>query len=147
MSNKDNWYIIPKAVNTKAGVAELYLCKGDYNKYRHTLYPKRGRQSIKVPVLAFKDEMNKYKPDGVKIDIEGAEIDILESIKPSDWSKWNTKKLTFEYSFDIDPYIPRFLEIIQNLEKYFSTVSYSKVKPEEEYYKHFPAATMVYCLK
>lgn len=145
-SDKKRWQIIPKALNVNPGTADFYLCKGDYNKYRHTLHKIKGRQTIKVPVIAFKDEMNKWKPDGVKIDIEGAEIDILESIKPSDWAKWGTKKLTFEYSFDVDNYIPRFISIINNLKKYFKVVHYTKVKPDEEYYNHFPAMSMVYCI-
>jgi hypothetical protein len=96
-------------------------------------------------LVSFKDEMMKYKPDGVKIDIEGAEIDILESVTYKDWASWSTKKLVFEYSFDIDNSIPRFLNIIDNLRKYFTTVYYTKVKEDELVYNHFPAATIVYC--
>lgn len=141
-----NWKLIEKAIGTYDGETELYLCKGTYNKYRHTLYKKRGRQSIKIPICSFKNEMNKYKPDGIKIDIEGTEIDILESITLSDWKHWNTKKLVFEYSFDIDPSIPRFIKIIQSLRQYFSEVHYTKVKENELEYKHFPAMTIVYCI-
>jgi len=146
-TDSTKWKIIPKAIGIKNGLAELYLCKGDYNKYRHTLHSVRGRKSIKVPLISFKEEMNKYKPTGVKIDIEGTEIDILENTTLSDWQSWGTKKLVFEYSFDVDPYIPRFLEIINNLRDYFNEVHYTKVKEDEEYYNHFPAATMVYCIK
>lgn len=142
-----NVTIIPSAISSKEGILDLFLCKGDYNKYRHTLYKKRGRKSIKVKVLNFHDEMDKYKPNGIKMDIEGSEIDILESIKFEDWEKWKTEKLVFEYSFDIDKSIPRFLNIINNLRKYFSLVYYSKVKDNELIYDYFPAMTIVYCLK
>lgn len=91
--------------------------------------------------------MAKYKPDGVKIDIEGAEIDILESVGPREWASWNTQKLVFEYSFDIDNSIPRFLDIIDSLREYFDFVYYTKVKEDELVYNHFPAATIVYCQK
>lgn len=142
-----DWITHNVAVGTVKKNVDLYLCKGDYNKYRHTIYHKRGRQAVKVPMVSFKTEMNKYKPTGVKIDIEGAEIDILESVTPADWNQWNTKKLVFEYSFDIDPSIPRFIKIVERLEKYFTVVNYSKVKPNELVYNYFPAATMVYAIK
>ena len=145
----EKWILNQSAIgitNQNNETVSLYLCKGNYNKYRHTLYHKRGRQEIKVSLCDFKQEMNKWKPDGVKIDIEGSEIDILENTFENDWKQWNTKKLVFEYSFDIDPSIPRFLKIIEELRKYFTTVSYSKVKDNELLYKHFPAMTIVYCL-
>lgn len=144
----DCWKIVPAAitVETRTKTANLYLSKGQ-NKYRHTLYHKRGRDSIEVPLVSFKNEMAKYKPDGVKIDIEGAEIDILESVGPREWASWNTQKLVFEYSFDIDNSIPRFLDIIDSLREYFDFVYYTKVKEDELVYNHFPAATIVYCQK
>jgi FkbM family methyltransferase len=143
----DNYKIIPCAISNQSGILDLYLCKGEYNKYRHTLYKKRGRKSIKVRVLNFHDEMNIYKPYGIKMDIEGSEIAILESVKSSDWKKWNTQKIVFEYSFDIDNSIPRFMNIIKQLEKYWTVVYYTKVKETELEYNYFPAMTIVYCMK
>jgi FkbM family methyltransferase len=137
-----------KAVGATNGQVPLYLCKGDYNKYRHTIYPKRGRESVQIPMESIHSVLAKNRQiTAIKIDIEGAEIDILESMKLSDWRKTQVKKMVFEYSFDIDPSIPRFLKIVENLRLYFDLVHYTKVKEDEEFYKHFPAMTMVYCLK
>jgi hypothetical protein len=80
----------------------------------------------------------------VKIDIEGAEIEILEQM---DWKGTKVNKMVFEYSFDIDSYIPRFLKIIEKLRTYFDMVHYTKVKETELHYKYFPAATLVFCMK
>ena len=133
------------AVGVKSGKIPLYLCKGDQNKYRHTIYPKRGRKTIEIPIVHIKDVLSEFPEiECIKIDIEGAEIDILENFN---FKGSNIKKLVFEYSFDIDPYIPRFLKIIDKLDKYFDTVYYTKVKKNEKYYKYFPAATIVYCIK
>ena len=79
------------------------------------------------------------------MDIEGAEIEILEKIplkvlKP-------IKKLVFEYSFDFDKSIPRFLKIIEKLRKHFKVVSYSKVKDNELEYSYFPPCVNVFCKK
>lgn len=126
---------------------DLYLCKGDYNKYRHTIYHKRGRKSVSVRNVNIKDLLKKNKFQGIKMDIEGAEIDLLEYLTAADYRKAGVKKLVYEYSFDIDPSIPRFMKIINQLKKYFTTVHFTKVNPNEAEYRHFPAATMVYCMK
>lgn len=142
-----NFKTIQQAVGTVSGVLPLYVCKGDYNKYRHTLVPIRGRSSINVPVQPILKVIAKYKPACIKMDIEGAEISILESLTANDYANANIKKLVFEYSFDIDRSIPRFLAIIHNLKKYFGRVHYDKVKENEEYYNYFPACTNVFCVK
>jgi len=142
-----NFKTLQQAVGTVQGVLPLYICKGEYNKYRHTLVPIRGRSTINVPVQPILKVLAKYKPNCIKMDIEGAEIQILESLTPNDYAKANIKKLVFEYSFDIDRSIPRFLSIINNLRKYFSRVHYDKVKENEEYYNYFPACTNVFCVK
>jgi len=68
-------------------------------------------------------------------------------MKPDDWKKTKIRKLVFEYSFDIDPSIARFMSIIDQLRQYFDVVNYSKVKATEQFYRYFPAMTMVYCFK
>ena len=142
-----NFRTIQQAVGTVQDILPLYVCKGDYNKYRHTLVPIRGRTTINVSVQPILKVLAKYKTTCIKMDIEGAEISILESLTPNDYAKANIKKLVFEYSFDIDRSIPRFLAIINNLKKYFSRVHYDKVKENEEYYNYFPACTNVFCIK
>ena len=138
--------LINQAVGTNSGSIDLYLCKGDYNKYRHTIYPKRGRESVSVKIQSIKSVLNKYsKIDCIKMDIEGAEIDILEFLKPSDYKKFGIKKIVFEYSFDIDNSIPRFMKIMKSLKKYFNNVHWTKVKSNELTYDYFPAATLVFC--
>jgi FkbM family methyltransferase len=137
---------IQEAVGTVQGNLPLYVCKGDYNKYRHTLVPIRGRTTIHVPVQPILKVLTKYKPACIKMDIEGAEISILESLTPKDFTRAKIKKLVFEYSFDVDRSIPRFLAIIDNLKKYFTKVYYDKVKENEEFYNYFPACTNVFCL-
>lgn len=123
---------------------ELFICKGDYNKYRHTIFKKRGRQSVKIPVQNFKKVINEWKPNGIKMDIEGAEIDILDSMKPEDWPL-SVTHLVFEYTFDIDPSLDRFRNIISNLQKHFSFVFHKKIDPELKEYKFYPPCLNVFC--
>jgi FkbM family methyltransferase len=142
-----DWSIIDAAITIENSTEiDLYICKGDYNKYRHTVHAKRGRATLKVQNINIHDLLKQKKFNAIKMDIEGAEIEILEHLKAEDYAKYNIQKLTFEYSFDVDDSIPRFMAIIRKLEKAFKTVHYTKVKPEELRYTYFPAATMVHCI-
>jgi len=139
---------IQAGVIAKENVSELdlYICKGDYNKYRHTIFKKKGRSTMTIKVQNFKKVLKKYKPNGVKLDIEGAEIEILESMKPEDWPDHVTH-LVFEYSFDVDPSIKRFKNIIDNLKSHFSFVHHRKMHWDQEEYKFWPPATLIFCKK
>jgi FkbM family methyltransferase len=124
-----------------SGTLDLYLCKGDYNKYRHTIFKKRGRESIQIKVRNFRSVLEEFKPNGVKIDIEGAEIELLESI--TEWSECVTH-IAFEYSFDIDPSIARFKKIVDSLSIQFQ-VHHRKVDWTLDKWQWFPQAILVYC--
>ena len=79
------------------------------------------------------------------MDIEGAEIPLLESLDAATCKP--LRKLVFEYTFDVDPSIPRFLAIVRRLKQWFPTVHYTKVNPKDKEYRHYPPCTMVYCVR
>jgi FkbM family methyltransferase len=123
------------------GSVDLYLCKGEYNKYRHTIFKRRGRHSISIKTRNFQKVLEEYKPNGVKIDIEGAEIELLESTLV--WPDHVTH-IVFEYSFDVDPSIARFKAIVDSLATQFR-VFHRKVDWTLEKWMWFPQAILVYC--
>ena len=88
---------------------------------------------------------NPRAPPLVKMDIEGAEIPLLESLDAATCKP--LRKLVFEYTFDVDPSIPRFLAIVRRLKQWFPTVHYTKVNPKDKEYRHYPPCTMVYCVR
>ena len=140
-----NVSLVERAVSVTKGTMPFYLCKGEYNKYRHTLCPKRGRQTVLVKVEAVVNVIQKHRVDCLKMDIEGAEITILEFLTLHHYRTLGLRKLVFEYSFDVDKSIPRFMAIIGRLRQYFPMVHYDKVKEHELVYDYFPACTLVYC--
>lgn len=125
---------------------DLFLARDENNKYRHTLYRKRGRVAVPVRHEEVRRVLRKWRPTAIKMDIEGSEIDILEYLTLEDYRRSGVKKMVFEYSFDIDRSIPRFLAIVDRLKQYFRTVHYKRVHPEEKEYNHYPAMTIVYCM-
>lgn len=64
--------LIPRAVASSTGTATFYVNKGK-NKGLHSLQPIHGRDEIVVKTASFDKVLSRYKPDCVKIDIEGGE--------------------------------------------------------------------------
>ena len=145
-ASSPDWIIIPKCVSTHNGTTKLFLCNGDYNKYRHSMHLNKGRKSINVDTVDIHTILNHYTHiNAIKMDIEGEEINILENIVEEYLGKNQIEKMVFEYSFDVDPSIPRFMKIIKKLRKYYSIVHFTKVNPNELEYKYFPPCVNVFC--
>lgn len=87
----------------------------DMQTWRNSLYKNWGNQKFKVPCIHFSDVLNNEN-HCVKIDIEGAEMDILENMKLF------SNKMVFEWSFDIDGRIDRYKKIIDKLKKEYKNV-------------------------
>lgn len=117
----------------------LYLSNTPYGLWRHSLYKTKNKHCIPVPVVRISTLLETF--DAIKMDIEGAEIDILFSLR--DYQ--NIKKLCFEYHFDVNDSIPMFLEIMGKLKQSFTEVRYPKMPDGVEHYKFFPPARIVYC--
>jgi len=113
------------------------------NVWRNSMFKNWNGKGLKVDCVNFDEVV----PDGVciKIDIEGAEMPILEN------TKRKFKKLVFEWSFDIDPSLPRFWNIIEKLEKTQKVMSVGntakfKSRDYDTWQKSwFPACTNVFC--
>lgn len=113
------------------------------NVWRNSMFKNWNGKGIKVDCVNFDEVV----PDGVcvKIDIEGAEMPILENTKRV------FKKLVFEWSFDIDPSLPRFWNIIEKLEKTQKVISVGNTakfvsRDYDTWQKSwFPACTNVFC--
>lgn len=69
--------------------------------------------SISVPAIPLIDALENI--DGIKLDIEGSEAEVLNSI--SDWK--NVRKLVFEYHFGRLPKMDTYRQLIKNLSRTF----------------------------
>jgi len=115
------------------------------NVWRNSMFKNWNGKGIKVDCVNFDEViLDDYC---VKIDIEGAEMPILENTKRI------FKKLIFEWSFDIDPSLPRFWKIIDKLQQNYKVASIGNTaKYETRDYdiwqkSWFPACTNVFCFK
>jgi len=122
--------------------ANLYIGNNG-NVWRNSLFKNWNGKGLKVDCVNFDDEIK----DGVciKIDIEGAEMLILES------TNRKFKKMVFEWSFDIDDSLERFWNIIEKLQKIYNVKDVGntakfKTRDYNVWQKSwFPACTNVFC--
>jgi FkbM family methyltransferase len=114
------------------------------NVWRNSIVKNWNGKGLKVNAINFDKLAN---PDFCcKMDIEGAEMDILEKTTVS------FKRLVYEWSFDIDPSLERFWNIVDHHKK-----TYNQVMPVGNTGKYetrdyntwqkswFPACTNVFC--
>jgi len=120
----------------------LFICKGEYNKYRHTLNVVRGRKFVSISCVNFDDVLNE-NISGIKMDIEGEELKILD--QQHNW--YNVKKMVMEYHFDFDRYVENFYERMNRLKEAGFIVNYSKIKDGLKRYDFYPASKIVYCTR
>jgi len=125
---------VNEAVSTFNGYSKLYLGATEYQKYTHTLRPTNRRKPINVKVRNLSEILENV--DCIKMDIEGAEIEILEQIE------LRVKKLVFEYSFNQDTSVERYNKIINKLKVNYHVFHKSF---KDEFMTHFPSGTLVYC--
>lgn len=102
----------------------------------------RNKKGTKAIVVSCENFFRLAKEtDCVKMDIEGAEIAILEA-----WPKdFRVKKLVFEYSFDVDNHVARLRSILDHLKSNFKEVIHSKQIETVDIWNFFPPCTMVFC--
>lgn len=123
----------------RRGKASLHLGT-DYGQWRHSLVQERGHGDHTVTVLPFAKTIE--GADGVKMDIEGSEIEILAARQ--DWG--TVSKLVFEWHFDTEPRVSVFREAVALLEMDFD-VRHRTIGADVETYNHFPPCIVVYCTR
>lgn len=136
--NRMNANIHQKALALKKGFADLSLSKtGQF--WRNSVVKNWGGGFIRVETVDFRDFINPGVC--VKMDIEGAEMDILEA-----WPG-KTKKLVFEWSFDIDNDIDRYRLAVGKMRSMYETVKADSINEKYKVWQKswFPACKNVWC--
>lgn len=120
------------AVSNYSGKAQLYLERN--NTWRHTLHKVRGRESIEVDVI---DALDLPECDGIKIDAEGAEIDIIYRLRVF------PNKLVVEYDGGHHPLTADYYKFIDYLKQHYDVVKYRNVKGDR--INFFPNGLIISC--
>jgi len=86
----ENVQIVPAALANKSGIREFYLSKDTHNHSLNKDYLSMIKKRVKVRGISFADlcfEQGIDKVSLLKLDIEGAEYEVLKSLKLDDWQK------------------------------------------------------------
>jgi FkbM family methyltransferase len=107
--------------------------------WRNSLYKDWGNQKFTVPCKHFSEVITADKC--MKMDIEGAEMPILEAMDIF------PKKMVFEWSFDIDESLTRYRKIVKKMEQKYPTVKAPSYKDDYVTWQKswFPACANVFC--
>ena len=147
---ESNYELHNKGVNAESGQCTLSLCKNNptrkYNsKYRHSIIiDHRSGNSVQIECVGIERLLLEVHPDvnAIKMDIEGAEVPILEII--TEEMLVNVQKMVCEYTFDAYPSMEQFWSIIKRLKSIFPTVHFTGVN---KYTIRPPQSVIVYCVK
>ena len=132
-----NFTLEEVAVLDKSETMPIYLDKG--GEWRHTLYKIRGRPSIDVTVI---DAINLPDCDGIKIDAEGAELDIIYRLEEF------PKYLLFEYDGGHHKLVETFNKLISFLGGFYNNIEIVNPPPKDaEKFSYFPNGITVLCSK
>jgi FkbM family methyltransferase len=142
LNNFDADLVCAGLIHNDRKTANLYVGNNG-NVWRNSMFKNWNGKGLKVDCVNFDESVE----DGVcvKMDIEGAEMPILENTNKK------FKKLVFEWSFDIDPSLPRFWNIIEKLQREYEIASIGNTaKFQSRDYdvwqkSWFPACTNVFC--
>ena len=107
------------------------------NVWQNSIVKKWNNKGIKVPCLNFEIESNYF--DCCKMDIEGAEMLILENTKQV------FSKLVYEWSFDIDGSLNRFRKVIDAQRLIYSSVNIQDKRYYELADDYIPKRFIVPC--
>ena len=89
--------------------------------WRNSIVTKWNDKGIRVPCLNFDDEAQSF--DCCKMDIEGAEMPILENTDVV------FQKLMYEWSFDVDPSLPRLRRVVERQQQHYKVRARSDCFP------------------
>jgi hypothetical protein len=102
-------------VDVSAGHRDLHVQDDPSKTYRHSMFLTANRHAVRVPANSFSELLTEHRINAVKLDIEGMEMPLLESLTEEMCRPIN--KLVFEWTFDVDRSAARLLAVLTKLEK------------------------------
>lgn len=138
-ANNYNANIHQKAIVATTRKKMVMYVGNNMQVWRNSLYKNWGNQKFNVDCIHFEEVI---KTDSlVKMDIEGAEMDILENLAIY------PKRMVFEWSFDVDESLTRYRNIVKKLKKVYKNVKAPNYNDAYVIWQKswFPPCANVYC--
>lgn len=97
LNNVQNSLLIEKAVISSDDTEVSFFLNTKKNKGAHSMFVKKGREEVVVPATNINKVIELYKPNKIKLDIEGGEYDLIKGIE--NWD--NIQEFIFEFHINI----------------------------------------------
>lgn len=117
----------------------LHLSNTPYAVWRHSLFQGTKKNSVLVPAVRISTILEGFQ--GVKMDIEGAEIDILYTLPHF----FGIQKMCIEYHFNVNDSVSLYYYILERLRQFFPHVHASKIVDGVEHHNFFPPQRFIFC--
>ena len=139
-SNNFQANIIQKAIVANDNKKMTMYVGNNMQVWRNSLYKNWGNQKFNVDCIHF-SEVFKNTSDCCKMDIEGAEMDILEQMELM------PNKMVFEWSFDVDESLNRYRNLINKMNVKYNNVKSPKYNDDYVIWQKswFTPCANVYC--
>ena len=131
--------LVNAAVTWDGIAVPFHIPASERNHYRCSIFGKKDWKEVRVNFARF-DSIDLNQFDGIKMDMEGAEIEILERV--ATWGK--VRKLAFAYHFCNEPRVARYDAICERLRSTFK-VNCRAVKGP--IFAGFPDDRHVFCMR
>jgi len=133
-------------LSSTAGEVTLHLAPRS-TSFHTTMRPLRGGRPIQVPAQSFVAFLRSHPSiDGVKMDVQGAEMAILENLceEENQDALAQLKQLVFEWDFEFDNRCGRLWAVIVSLERAGFAVRAHKDVYKNPTWDHWPSGVMVW---
>lgn len=131
--------LVDKCITLHGGAVTLNVQQKPLQQRRHSIvFARRGATAVSVNSDKFSDAIESC--DGCKLNIEGAEVEILRS-RPS---LGGLRKLVFEWSFDVEPKVDVLRGVLEWLSTEFVYVTTSR-RVAGDVWKWYPPNVFVHC--
>jgi FkbM family methyltransferase len=123
LHNLDNVFVVPMALVGSSSVktVTLYLNAGK-NPGAHSLYASGRGDSVRVLAVDVNRIIKRYGINKMKIDAEGAEVDILFGMDKSAWSEIQALVMEFHFNYLKDKDHGIYTKTLALLHKHFDNV-------------------------
>lgn len=136
-NHAENVRLVPSAITpSKTEQNTLYLNNGK-NKGAHSVKPIRGRTPIKIEATPIAEALAEHRPNKIKLDAEGAEVDLIPVLDFED-----IDELMMEYHFALlkDSSHSGYHSMVRLLKTKFAHVNYNE-NPKKNWH------TLIHCKK
>uniref|UniRef100_A0A7S3JPP9 Methyltransferase FkbM domain-containing protein n=1 Tax=Aureoumbra lagunensis TaxID=44058 RepID=A0A7S3JPP9_9STRA len=137
-----NAAVLPQSTRSNTTLLYLHTTSTAFRHSVHISREEKGWIPITVHAIQLSQLIEQEQPTGVKIDVQGLERALVDSI--TNWG--SVQKLVFEYDFEYEPSLPHFHAFIERLKHHFPIIYHPRLRATGQFIG-FPNGVLVHALR